>query len=216
LSTQKDKALALHTVYIIALREHALALVWLGYLRMKATDFATAEEDDITGELVRQMKSTIEDNDSPAWTGHYSVSEQVRSDAKGKLGKKRPIVDVELERIKRGKRPRLRFEAKRLYAGSGVSDYVGAEGLGAFLDAYYTRTHNEAGMIGYVQTRTESYWAAKLGAKLIAPAYRITPGGDWKHLRIIAAPPHTYQTIHSDFEKLPIFIFHSLLSFCLS
>ena len=215
-SNHEAKALALHAVYIIALREHALTLIWLGYLRMKATDFAAAEEDDITGELVRQMKSAIEDDGSPAWTGHYSVSEQVRSDAKGKLGKKRPIVDVELERIKRGKRPRLRFEAKRLYAGSGVSDYVGVEGLGAFLDGYYSRTHNEVGMLGYVQTQTENYWAGKLGAKLTAPAYRITDGGDWKHLRILAASPYTYQTIHSDVEGLSLFIFHSLLSFCLS
>ncbi len=215
-SNQEDKALALYGVYIIELREHALALIWLGYGRMKATDFETAEEDDITGELVRQMNSVLEDSDGPMWTEHYSVSEQVRSDAKGKFGKRRPIVDVELERHKRGKKPRLRFEAKRLYAGSGVGDYVGDEGLGAFLDGYYSRTHNEAAMLGYVQIHTESYWARKLGAKLVAPAYRITVGGDWKQLEIVAGPPHTYQTSHSDLQGLPLFIFHSLLSFCLS
>jgi hypothetical protein len=212
-SNQEDEALALHGIYVIELREHALALIWLGYRRIRVRDFVTAEEDAITGELVRQMKSTIEDNDAPTWTQHYSVSEQVRSDAKGKLGKHRPIVDVELERHKRGKRPRLRFEAKRLYAGSGVTDYVGADGLGSFLDGYYSRTHDEAGMLGYVQTRTDDYWAGKLGAKLIAPSCRIITGGDWKHLRIVAALPHTYQTIHSDLDGLPLFIFHVLLSF---
>lgn len=215
-SNHEAKGLGLHAVYIVALREHALALIWLGYLRMKATDFVSAEEDAITGELVRQMKSALEDDKSPEWTGHYSVSEQVRSTAKGKLGKERPIVDIELERVRHGKRPRLRFEAKRLYAGSGVTDYIGAEGLGAFLDGYYSRTHNEVGMLGYVQTRTEGYWAGKLGAKLIAPAYRITTGGDWKHLRVIAGSPYTYQTIHSDVEGLRLFIFHSLLGFCVS
>jgi len=215
-SNQEDRALALYGVYVIELREHALALIWLGYRRMKATDFVVAEEDAITGELVKHMKSAIEDNKAPAWAEHYSVSEQVRSDLKSKLGKNRPIVDVELERHKRGARPRLRFEAKRLYAGSGVSEYVGAEGLGAFLDGYYSRTHNGAGMLGYVQTQTETFWAGKLGAKLTAPGYRITDGGDWKHLRVVAASPYTYQTIHSDVEGLQLFILHSLLSFCVS
>lgn len=213
-SNQGDKELGLHGVYVIELREHALALIWLGYRRIRVRDFVTAEEDDITGELVRQMKSTIEDDDAPTWTEHYSVSEQVRSDAEGKLGKHRPIVDVELERHKRGIRPRLRFEAKRLYAGSGVADYVGPDGLGSFLDAYYTRTHNEAGMLGYVQTHSDTHWAGKLGAKLIAPSYGIITGGDWKRLRIAGAPAQTYQTIHSDSGGLPLFVVHSLLSFC--
>lgn len=215
-SLDGDKELALHAVYIIELREHALALVWLGYQRMKADDFALAEEDAITGELVKEMKSAIEDADAPEWSEHYSVSEQVRSDAKGKLGKRRPIVDVELERHTRGPRPRLRFEAKRLGKNSGVRDYVGSEGLGAFLDGYYSRTHNEAGMLGYIQTQTADYWAGKLGAVLIAPAYKITAGGDWKHLRIVAASPYTYQTVHSDHEGVLLYIFHSLLSFSLS
>lgn len=215
-SLDVGKELALHAVYFIELREHALALVWLGYQRMKADDFALAEEDAITGELVKEMKSAIEDPKAPEWTEHYSVSEQVRSEARGKLGKHRPIVDVELERHTRGPRPRLRFEAKRLGKSAGVSDYVSSEGLGAFLDGYYSRTHNEAGMLGYVQTETENHWAEKLGAVLIAPAYRITAGGDWKHLRIVAASPHTYQTVHSDHEGMPLYIFHSLLCFSLS
>jgi hypothetical protein len=209
-----SKLLPLHAVYIVELREHALALLWLGYARLKAPDFATAEEDEITGELVKEMNSALEDDRAPSWVEHYSVSEQVRSNTKGRRGKRRPIVDVELERHKRGPRPRLRFEAKRLCASSGVSDYVGAEGLGAFLDGYYTRTHNEAGMLGYVQSQTEGHWADKLGKSLIAPSYGITPDGNWLHMRIVASSPHTYQTIHTDHEGVRLFVFHSLLNFC--
>jgi hypothetical protein len=208
-----NEALSLDSVYVIQLHEHALALIWLGYGRMKADTFTEAEEDDITGELVKEMKSVIEESDAPDWSEHYSVCEQVRSDASGKRGKHRPIVDVELERHKRGKRPRLRFEAKRLGRGSGVSDYVGPEGLGAFLDGYYTRTHREAGMLGYVQAKSRRLWAGKLGAVLVAPAHRILAGGDFKHLRIQGASPFTYQTVHTDHEGLPLFIVHSLLSF---
>jgi hypothetical protein len=208
-----SKALPLDAVYVVELRQHALAIVWLGYSRMNANAFAKAEEDTITGELVKEMKQAIEDDNAPAWAEHYSVSEQVRANTEGKMGKYRPIVDVELERHKRGQRPRLRFEAKRLGRGSGVSDYVGAEGLGAFLDGYYVSTHNEAGMLGYVQTQTENHWAGKLGAVLIAPAHNITAGGDWSHVQISGASPYTYQTVHSDRNEVVLYVSHSLLSF---
>jgi len=213
-ANQAGKSLTLHAVYLIELREHALILVWLGYQRMKAQNFALAEEDAITGELIKEMKAVTEDTSSPPWVERYSVSEQVRSNAPGKLGKHRPIVDVELEQHRRGKRPRLRFEAKRLCKTSGVADYLGPEGLEAFLTSYYSRTESAAGMLGYVQTQTERIWAGKLGAKLNAPAYRIIKDGNWTHLNILSASPHIYQTIHADNESQQLFIFHTLLSFC--
>jgi hypothetical protein len=138
---QAGEILGLHQVYIAELREHALALVWLGYQRMELGAFAVAEEDDITGELVGQMKSVIEDETAPPWANHYSIVEQVRSNATGKFGKRRPIVDVEFERHKRGPRPRLRFEAKRLCRSSGASDYLGDEGLGVFPWTFQIQRH---------------------------------------------------------------------------
>jgi len=143
---QEGGTLTLHDIYILELREHALVLIWLGYQRMQQTDFSTAEEDDITGELTRHMDEIIQAEDTPPWAERYSVREQVRSHTPDKLGKRRPIVDVEFERCQRGPRPRLRFEAKRLGHGAGIGDYLGSEGLGAFLECYYSRTHNEVGM----------------------------------------------------------------------
>ena len=210
-----DDAPRLHEVYISELREHALALVWMGYQRMVPGAFAESEEDDITGELVRHMKAAIENVESPAWVEHYSVSEQVRSPAPGKLGKRRPIVDVEFERHRRGMRPRLRFEAKRLGRGAGVGDYLGGEGLGAFLVGHYSRTHGEAGMLGYIQTDTESIWADKIAAKLSAnpKRYRLNTDGGWRHANAAIAPPHSYLTTHSDTEGLQLLILHVLLQF---
>jgi hypothetical protein len=103
---QDGGLLQLHRAYVTELREHALMLVWLGYQPMNSTAFAESEEDDITGELVRYMKSVIEDDCAPSWAEHYSVTEQVRSNTAGKLGKRRPIVDIEFERHKQGRRPR--------------------------------------------------------------------------------------------------------------
>lgn len=210
----RKKRLTLHGVYVVELREHALALLWLGYARMKTSDFTTAQEDDITGELVKEMRLALEEDAAPMWVEHYSVLEQVRSNTKGVLGKRRPIVDVELERHTRGPRPRLRFEAKRLNASSGVSEYAGSDGLAAFLNGYYNRTHNEAGMLGYVQTRTAGYWASRLGKSLVRPAHRITKGGSWSHIRMSDISPQTYQTIHLDHRRVRLVIFHTLLSFC--
>ena len=210
---QEGDTLALHEIYIIELREHALVLIWLGYQRMQQADFSTAEEDDITGELTRNMDELLQEEDAPPWVEHYTVKEQIRSHTPEKLGKRRPIVDVEFERHKRGIRPRLRFEAKRLGRGAGISDYLGSEGLGAFLDCYYSRTHNEAGMLGYVQSGTEQEWAAKIARKLISARHRLIPCGVWEPLRIIGGPPHVYRTMHLDKDDIDMVILHVLLLF---
>lgn len=210
-----DNAPHLYQVYTAELRVHATILVWLGYQRMESKAFAVAEEDDITGELVRQMKSVIEDESALPWIDHYSVTEQVRSDAAGKFGKRRPIVDIEFERHKRGQRPRFRFEAKRLGRGCGVGDYVGGEGLGAFLTGHYSRTHGEAGMLGYMQTGSGIFWAGKISAELRANAgrYQIADDGSWRKLDFSSAPPHCYLTEHFDEHKQPLFVVHILLQF---
>jgi hypothetical protein len=210
---QDGGTLALHEIYIVELREHALVLIWLGYRRMQQTDFSTAEEDDITGELARHMDEITQAEDAPPWAERYTVKEQIRSHTSDRLGKRRPIVDVEFERHKRGIRPRLRFEAKRLGRGVGVGDYLGSEGLGAFLDCYYSRTHNEAGMLAYIQDGAEQEWAEKLAAGLISSRHRILQDGGWEHLTITDAPPHTYRTVHTDKEDTRLLVLHVLLSF---
>ncbi len=203
----------MHEVYILELREHALVLIWLGYKRMHETDFWAAEEDDITGELTRHMDEITQAEDAPLWAEHYTVSEQIRSHTPDKLGKRRPIVDVEFVRHKRGSRPRLRFEAKRLGRGAGASGYLGSEGLGAFLDCYYSRTHDEVGMLGYIQSGTEHEWADKLAMKLNSSQYRVIEGGVWQALGVTEGPPHVYRTMHSDRNNVNITILHVLLLF---
>lgn len=210
---EKGSTLALREIYIVELREHALVLIWLGYQRMQQTDFSTSEEDDITGELTRHMDEITQAEDGPPWAEHYTVREQIRSHCPDRLGKRRPIVDVEFERHKHGIRPRLRFEAKRLGYGAGVGGYLGNEGLGAFLDCYYSRTHDEAGMLAYIQEGDEPAWVEKLAAALISSRYRVLRDAGWEHLEVTDGPPYTYRTIHTDRENARLLMLHVLLRF---
>src|SRR5208337_5586090 len=96
----------------------------------------------------------------------YEVREQVPLNVHEKHGKRRPKMDIEVERHRRGIRPCLGFEAKRLGRGETVGGYLGSEGLTAFLTGYYPTTHGEAGMLGYIQERTNDEWSAKLAREL--------------------------------------------------
>jgi hypothetical protein len=206
---------AMYNIYTSQLRKHALSLLWLGYKRLKPTTFAKSEEDDITGELTKEMNNVLEDYNSPRWVEHYSVPEQVRVNVRILRGKSRPLIDVKIVRHKRGKRPHLPFEAKRLGRGSSAGDYLGLEGLGAFLDGTYPTTHSEAGMLGYIQENSESDWAIKISARILktSRSYKVAPNGQWIAYKCNQPPSNTFQTIHYDHAKKQIIVIHVLLLF---
>jgi hypothetical protein len=109
----------------------------------------------------------------------------------------------------------LRFEAKRLGRGVEVSDYLGDEGLGAFLVGHYSTTHQEAGMLGYIQTGSRDSWAGRISGELRAnpKRHRTTRDGSWRRLDISSPSPHCFQTEHFDERRRPILIIHVLLEF---
>jgi len=201
--------------YTDQLREHALVLLWMGYQRMKPESFAREQEDSITGELVREINEAMQDLAAPEWVQHYSVPDQVRLNVPGVLGKSRPIVDIEFERHKQGRRPRLRFEAKRLGPGHGTGKYLGREGLGAFIKRDYPTTHGESGMLGYVQQHTEDRWAGVIARKLTDSArnYRVIQEGGWARCNRANPPDHAYRTIHMDSVNKQLAVLHVLLRF---
>jgi len=204
---------ALHLVYFEALRIHALTLIALGYARMKPSLFAVAEEDTITGELTKEMNAVLEDDAAPDWTQHYSVQEQVRANTPGKEGKARPIVDIEFERHKRGRRPRLRFEAKRLGPNHTAAGYFGDGGLEAFVTGYYDRTHNDAGMLAYMQSENGTTWAAKLAGACAQRSASLALLEPWAAFRVEGAPPNAYRTRHRGNTGLQLDVLHVLLQF---
>jgi hypothetical protein len=157
-----DDRVSLYDVYVQELRLHAVQLIWMGYHRVPMGAFATLEEDEITGELVREIKLAQQDPSAPEWVDHYVVQEQTPQNVPNVFGKRRPKMDIEFERNGRGERPHLGFEAKRLGHAHAIGDYLGHEGLAAFLTGYYLTSAGECGMIGYVQSQDVDHWLNRL------------------------------------------------------
>ncbi len=204
----------LHDIYSEQLRVDAVRLIWLGYQRLNPTSFRASEEDDITGELVRKMKLVAQDPASPDWVDRYEIHEQPPQNVAGKLGKRRPKMDIEIERHSRGPRPHLRFEAKRLGRGHAVGKYLSDEGLGAFLTGYYPTTHGESGMLGYVQEGTSIDWSAKLKQELSRDPskHRLAENGEWRSSSSASSAPAFYSN-HTDSKGNPLLVIHVLLPF---
>ena len=211
-SEDRSNQIRLHEVYAEELRFHAVTFLWLGFGQLNASRFASAEEDHITQELVRAMKLIQVDPASPEWVDRYQIHEQPPQNVDGKLGKRRPKMDIEFECHRRGVRPKLGFEAKRLGNGKAVGDYLGAEGLAAFVNGYYPTTHGEAGMIGYVQEASVASWVAKLCDTLThrAKAHAIT--APWVESGARAGQP-SYSTVHQFTSASTLLITHILLPF---
>ena len=208
----------LFEAYARQLRAHAHRLIAEGYTRMDKVAFAGEQEPAITGELVRQMRAYLESGEgTPTWVCYYSIHDDPPLSVDGKRGKARPRVDIEFERVSRGSRPRLRFEAKRLNSTTGhrVSVYLGRKGLGCFLSGKYPTTHGEAGMLGYVQSEDEATWAERIAEALRrdGPQYAVADP-PFAPQAICAALPHTFISHHMMKDaRSPIIVHHVLLRF---
>lgn len=209
--------LTLRQVYAASLRVHAHCLVAEGYARMDKATFARAQETVITGELVREMREYLESQDNaPTWAAYYTIQEDPPLNVEGRLGKDRPRVDIEFMRISPGPRPRLPFEAKRLNTSTGhnVSGYLGPEGLGCFISGRYPMTHDEAGMLGYVQSDSDEIWAERIAAALRTRKKEhraVDP--PFTHQDIHGSLRHTYLSHHLRNEGMAFSVNHVLLRF---
>ena len=191
----------------------------MGYHELSAAEYASSEEPTITGEIVRVMREILERASSPPWVEHYTIHDDPPLHVPDKPGKWRPRVDIEFERVNRGRRSHLRFEAKRLGSGRnhGVGPYLGDDGLGCFTSGRYPLTPPDAGMLGYVQSDDEASWAAKIEAALRrAPAaYFTTEDTLWNKNQITSQLVFTYRSRHNcPAVAEDLQIFHILLRFC--
>jgi hypothetical protein len=203
----------LDQIYAQQMRIHAIMLVWLGYRRLDSASLTTAEEDDITGELVREVRLMMQES-TIEWFVWYEVSEQVRQNVAGKKGKRRPIMDIEFERHGHGLRPCLGFEAKTLGRGNTIGNYLGDEGLAAFLNGYYPTTNRDAGMLAYIQRKPIDEWSEKLAQELTANCtkHSIAEGGQLQTFDAEPTMP-AFRSCHTDISGKPLFVIHILLSF---
>ena len=203
-------------VYRRSLRKHS-QLIALGYQELRAENFISSEEPEITRRLVRAMREIMERDSSPPWVAWYSIQPESTLDVPGKRAKELPRVDIEVECHVHGVRPCFRFEAKRLGKNHAVGLYLGEDGLGCFTSGKYSLTHLEAGMLGYVQSQDEAAWAEKMrkALKRYPTRYSVANNGQWEQSSITSQLEYTYRSKHScSAQEEDITVFHTLLHFC--
>ena len=134
--------------------------------RLRATDLAKKEETAITGLLASAMREVIEGPERLPWASRFAVHDDPPIATPEREGRARLRLDIQIERTDPGMHPRFPFEAKRLNRSDSVAEYVGEEGLGAFVTGIYAATHDTVGMLAYVQIDDGLKWAARIENKL--------------------------------------------------
>src|SRR4051794_31867537 len=146
-------------VYHPAFVKNCLELLVRARQELVGTPLAVEEEPSITGLLVERAQAIIESDHAEDWMEHLCVlDDPPQNDQPDRRGKRRPRIDIEFEQTRRGPRPRFHVEAKRLYRSDSLTEYLGATGLGMFLDGTYASAWPSAGMLGYTQNRTCADW----------------------------------------------------------
>lgn len=191
---------------------------WLaaGYATLNSPSFSHAQEPAITGELVRAMKEVRLCASAPTWMIRMYVADDPPVNAPGRLGKQRRRVDIEFERSERGAVFHFCFEAKRLYRGDSVSEYLGDEGLGMFISGGYARQQDSGGMLGYVQKGNAGMWLPRIAAALDSSPndYQVMSEGPFAAAVLVPEFPQTHRSVHLRVSLgRPILVYHTLLLF---
>jgi hypothetical protein len=174
-------------------------------------------EEVVTEELVVAIIEAIEAPGADSWMQRYHVVDDVRVRHPQKRGKKRPRVDIEITNMRPGRQPRLHFEAKRLCRGHAVGQYIGRKGLGCIIAADYARDHDDAGMLGYVQSGNSDDWATKIEKKLLGNrnVHHVVEGSVWETSELTPELTHVFRTQHNRPSLArPVVVYHTLLLFC--
>jgi hypothetical protein len=203
-------------IYRTSFVRHSHELLKMGYDLLDPPKYATSEEENITGELVRSMQNALQDRRAPKWAKNFWAVEETRVHDPTRLGKHRCRIDIEILKSQQGPRPRFRFEAKRLHDTASRRNYLGDDGLGCFLDGRYAKEDEIAGMLGYVQAESISFHAEKLEKAMAGKleAYGVELDGQWKSREIVKSL-NSFETRHRRKGAIPaITILHTLLSFC--
>jgi hypothetical protein len=192
-------------------------LIARGYGRLIPSSFSRTEEEVVTEELVVAIKEAREAPGAASWMQRYEVLDDIRVRHPNRRGKKRPRVDIEITNIGPGRRPRFHYEAKRLGKGHAVGEYVGETGLGCIIGGDYAREHDEAGMLGYVQSGTCDAWAPKIERKLLEnrKGHHLVDGSVWEKSSLTGELTHVFRTQHNRPSiARPVDVYHTLLLFC--
>lgn len=172
------------------------------------------EEPSITGIIVGRMQAFLEDPAAPRWAARLAVRDDPPVNVGKLLGKNRPRIDIEVESVAPGPRPKFHFEAKRLNRSQSAAAYVGKDGLGSFVEERYAKGHPAAGMLGYVQTDTVEKWATRVEARLDAARGSCglpATGAVWKPFKAADHSLPSFSSVHKR-KTGPITVFHTFVT----
>ncbi|HET6251283.1 MAG TPA: hypothetical protein VFE47_26605 [Tepidisphaeraceae bacterium] len=195
----------------------------LGYSRLDAKAFGEADENRLTQVFVDAMRAATQDPTAPEAIVNFAIHEKQRQNDGERKGNSRLELDICFERTGRGTRPIFKVEAKPLGPNHHLGTerlqrktFLGQDGLGAFLSSEYASEQQDAGMLGYVQSKTIEEWVSRLAEMLgISPGdFGVTVDGTWRAQQFPDGPAFTYRTCHSRAGVAsPITISHTLLDF---
>ncbi len=167
-------------VFIDAFIRNAHLILLAGYARLDAPAYQAREEDEITGDLAREMNEVIGTDPAP-WMRMFQVHDQHPVTSPGKpgsdrrVGKRRSKIDLQFVANTGSGFHRFSWEAKRLGPGHAIGAYLGPDGLGCFLTGQYSSECDFAGMIGYAQSNEEKHWLELLAKGLDKTGVSILP-----------------------------------------
>ena len=202
-------------VYRESFLKNVHQLLAAGYSRLERPLLRDQEEPAITGFLVREIRGFIESAEAPSWAIRFAIHDDPPIDSPGAIGKARPRVDIEMERVQPGPRPRFQFEAKRLYRNNSVGEYLGEAGLQNFLSGRYAAEHDDAGMIGYIQVQPVQSWIMKIQERMedARKELLLEEQGDIWQSRADPFIESSYSSVHLRPGR-PIRIHHTFLTCC--
>jgi len=202
-------------VYRQSFIAHVHQLLAAGYSRLDRSALRDQEEPAITGFLVREIRRYLEGPMAPPWAQAFTVHDDPPVEFPGTAGRSRPRVDIELERVQPGPRPRFQFEAKRLCRKGSIGEYFGKDGLQNFLSGRYAGEHEDAGMLGYVQVQPVQDWVEKVRLRMeeTPEELLIDAGGEAWRSRADPQLMHSYSSFHRRPWKL-LRVHHTFLECC--
>lgn len=186
---------------------HVHRLLQIGYSRLVPVQFANTKEPVISGRIRKEIDDFLDEPPAEGWKQFYEVFNENPEDDEQRVGNDRLKTDIRIKSSHTAPRLRFIFEAKRLRDSRSVRDYLGPEGLRAFLNEDYAKDSLDAGMLGYVQVTTAGQWASGVGNKL--------KSAGWKKHNFSGGPAHTYVSRHARTSSgKPIDVYHTFLLFC--
>lgn len=203
-------------IYLEQFRLHAHQLLVWAYSDIRHRLSCDFEEPAITGLLGDAMKARLNRSETPPEYDHYTIADQEPVSPSGELGNDRLKLDLCV--VRSGVKPRIAyiFEAKRLRTGGfPIGKYVGAAGIGEFLECRYGGGNPEAAMVGLFQNKDAAYWQGELvrvfDESRTGEDLKLYIVEDLTPTRILDSLPYEFQSSHRRRDNTQIRLFHIFL-----